>query len=190
MSTELHLGEAIVLFFAALTLLATIAIALIAAHLSSDFTELRREIETLKHKINQSTQAEERFNFQSEMLLNVSSELYQIISLLFAFFRRSNEINIDKISIDESAIFSTLLSELRDRNHGLIEQIDFFRVLVDLSEESIQGLIDKRPNKHTIYFLQKLQRVAPDSLNVRIRELCQNLSDRILGINPRKWTGR
>ena len=115
MPTEMHLGEAVTLGFAALTLLATVAIALIAAHLSSDFTDLRRGIKELEERLDEANNTEGRFRFESEMLVRLAGNLYKNNALLLAFFRKQSEVGGSSFGdADQKAAYETLVMSLRN----------------------------------------------------------------------------
>jgi hypothetical protein len=191
MSTDMHLAEAVVIGFAALTLLATIAIALIAAHLSSDFTDLRHSIAKIEERLNTSDEAEKRFRFESEMLLRLANHLYRTNSLLLAFHRRQAE-TAPLILNDprQRDMYNTFTKELTERNREVVENIEFFRVLVDSSDSNVQALADKRPSKNTVRFLKRLSEVAPASQKENVLRKYNALLSRVIGIDSGSWTGR
>jgi len=188
---HMELGEDLTIIFAALTLLATMSIGFLAYHLSSDFSKLTKQIGDLNQRMDESFQTEERFKFQSEMLLRVANNLYRTNSLLLTFFRRRKETGlVSKEGREAQAAYDVLIDELAGRNLEVAETIDFFRALVDSDSDAVQALIDKRPTRDTVGFLGRLVNVVPKEMKPDIEQKFHGLAARVMGIDSSRWTGR
>lgn len=187
---DIELGESFVVIFSAIAILVTLILALAGMRISRDFGSVGKDINLINSKIKQMSRTEERFDFQSEMLLVLAGDLYKTNALLYAFYARQLEIAGNSLEADESSAYKVLLKELIDRNRATAEHIDFFKVLVAPSEQSIDVLIAKRPTKTTVAFIGRLSGVAPLKLREGLRERFSSLSARIMGIPSFRWTGR
>jgi hypothetical protein len=187
---DIEAGEAFVVVFSAIAIIVTLILALAGMRISRDFGSVGRDLSRINIRLDQMDRAEERFNFQSEMLLVLAGDLFKTNALLHAFYARQREMMAAALSRNEDIAYQILLSELVDRNHKTAEHIDFFKVLVAPSEETIDALISKRPTKDTAAFIARLGDVAPTTLQDGLRNRFQALSARIMGIQSYKWTGR
>jgi len=190
MDIEVGFGEFLVVIFAAIAISATIMMTVAVMRMSRDFGDVDRRITEIDRKMDEFRQTDARFNFQSEMLLVVAGNLFRTNALLLGFFRKQAEDHASAASPNQiTQTYSILLAALHERNREVAQKIDFFKVLVDPTDDAIETLSQKRPDRDTIEFVGKLENALAPEARGRVRAKFNKLVDRIVGIRSARWTG-
>lgn len=190
MSEHIGLGEAFVVLFSGVAIGAIFLMSYAAMQISKDFRGVDLAIREIKLEIQEFIRTDARFNFQSEMLEILASNLFCTNALLHAFFRaqaEGSDVSSDPVL---KGRYSILLEQLKIRNLEVAENIDFFRVLVDPSDDAIEVLAEKRPSHKTFKFIQKLAAVSSSESKGRLQAKYGDIVSRYLGIDSSRWTGR
>ena len=189
MMEEIGIGEAFVVLFSGVAIGAIFLMSYAAMQISKDFRGVDSSIRDIRLEIQEFIKTDARFNFQSEMLEILAGNLFCTNALLHAFFQSQAD-EIDELADPTGKKkYKLLLEELHERNLEVAGNIDFYRVLVDPSDEAIEVLVEKRPGHKTFEFIKKLAAASSSESKGRLQAKFGDIVSKYLRIDSSRWTG-
>jgi hypothetical protein len=172
----------------AASLVATVLLSFIAMRVSRDFGDLGNRVDELKRIVDERLKRDAEISFQAQMVFEVSSDIYKFNSVIGVFLREYSKAR--ELIDTERRLLSILERELKSINRDVDEHMDLLNVLIYANENAIRSLIDKRPNRRTIDFLQRIKYIGKSVPGINLEYEIDRLVRRVTIVDSSRWTGR